>query len=247
MLPRKITALLLLALTTASLSAQNPPAQKPVNPDQLPGLPSPKENDIMCRCVSTFLPGKNETFFFKIDDTYHEVSLTGEGMSLPFPVRGSTTFTLYKKTPAGEDAPPYTPVVEQALSGDGKDFLVFLSRKNDKAPMKSKSVNLNTSSYPANNIYLFNESPAALGLQVNTSKAVVKPFESFNYKFQNTDRDTYTSAKIVMRYKGENKVMASKRLRLVPGRRIILVAFPSKARTQLGATPLRLIITQDQP
>lgn len=168
-------------------------------------------------------------------------------MSLPFPVRESTTFTLYKKTPEGKDAPPYVPVVQQALQGGGKKFLVILSRKDDKSPIKGKAYNISKTQRPANNIYLFNESPVAIGIQVNKTQGVVKPFKKYKYAYPNASRNTYTSANIIMRYKGEKRIMASKRLRLIPNRRIILVCFLSKSRANLGATPLRMITYQDMP
>lgn len=246
MIKRTFISLILAGLTLPSLSAQEP-AGNAVDPSHFPGLPPAEPEDILCRCVSTFLLKKNEVFYFKMGTTFHEVNLVGEGVSLPFPVRGSTTFALYKKVPAGEDKTEYKAVVEQVLEGAGKEHLVILKRKNDQSPLKSYSYNLSKSEFPANSIYFFNESPAPLGLQVNTTKTVVQPFKRYTYNYQNTSRDTYTSAKVIMRYKGENKIMASKRLRLVPGRRIILIAFPSKSRAKLGSTPLGMIIHQDKP
>lgn len=250
--PRPILVLFLSCLTISTLSAQGPDNNAPIDPAHIPGLPAAKEGDIMCRCISTFLLKKGEVFYFKIGKSFHMVDLVGEGFSQPFPVRGSTAFRLYKKTPADikpadKDRPPYVPVIQQALKGDGNNFIIVLSRKDAKSPLKSKAFNINKTRFPANNIYLFNESPVALGLQVNTSQGVVQAYKHFNYSYSNTTRDTYTSAKIIMRYKGEKKIMASKRLRLVPGRRMILVCFPSKSRAKLGATPLRMVTYQDKP
>ncbi|MCP5537059.1 MAG: hypothetical protein H7A51_12640 [Akkermansiaceae bacterium] len=242
-----VLALLIACLSLPLLSSQSQGQAAPDDPATLPGLPPAKDGDLLCRCISTFLPGKNEIFYFKMDNTYHKVALTGEGISLPFPVRGTSTFTLYTKTVSEEDKVVYTPVVEQALKGSGGKYIVIISRPKDKTTLKAKTFNINTANYPANHVYLFNESPVSLGLQVNDTKAVVKPFETYKYSYQNAGRDTYTSAKIVMGYKGESKVMASKRLRLVPGRRMILVCFPSKTRTQMGATPLGMVLYQDKP
>ena len=243
MFTKTIIALLLSYLSIAALSAQN----APVDPSRLPDLPPAKEGDLLCRCVSTFLPDKNKVLYFKVDGTYFKIALTGEGISMPFPVRGTTTFTLYAKSVSEEDKVVYTPVVEQELKGSGGNFLIIINRAKNKTTLQAKTFNLNTSNYPANKIYLFNESPVSLGLQVNDTKAVVKPFQAYTHSYQNAGRNTYTSAKIVMGYKGETKVMSSKRLRLIPGRRIIMVCFPSKTRAKMGSTPLGVVTIQDKP
>ncbi len=242
-----IIALLITCLSLPQLSAQDQGQQKPVNPSELYDLPPTKKGDLLCRCVSTFLPKKNETFYFKMDDTYHEVALAGEGISIQFPVRGSTTFTLYSKSISEEDEIVYSPIVEQALKGSGENYLIILSRPPKKTSLQAKTYNINTNNYPANSIYLFNETPATLGLQVNKTRAVVKPFKAYTHSYQNAGRNTYTSAKIVMNYQGEGKIMSSKRLRLIPGRRIIMICFPSKTRTKMGSTPLGVVTLQDKP
>ncbi|MFK7849444.1 MAG: hypothetical protein AB8D78_00575 [Akkermansiaceae bacterium] len=171
-----------------------------------------------------------------------------EGMSMPFPVRNSTTFILYKHVPNGEEgSPQYLPVVEQPLKGGGKKFLIVLSRKNETSAMKSKSINISKAQRPANKIYVLNESSVPIGLQVDETKAVIKANKQYQYEFPNASRNAYTSANIIVRYKGEMRVMASKRLRLIPKRRIFLICFLSKARANLGATPLRMVSYQDMP
>lgn len=210
-------------------------------------LPPAQEGDLMCRCISTFLPNQKETYYFKIDDTYHEVALIGEGVSIPFPVRGSTTFTLYSKGVNEEGVEVYIPVVEQALEGVGGNYLIMLSRSNNNAALQAKTYNISRDSYPANSFYLFNESAISLAVQVNKINAMVEPFASHEHHFKDVGRDTYTSAKIAIAYKGEVKVMASKRLRIIPGRRVIMVCFPSRSRAKMGATPLRVITLQDMP
>lgn len=247
MLTRIIITLFVTCLSLPSLSAQDQGQNGPVDPSRLPDLPPAKEGDLLCRCISTFLPKKGEIFYFKMENTYHKVALTGEGISMPFPVRGTTTFILYSKSISEEDKIVYTPVVEQALKGLGGNYLIILSRPKNKKSMQAKTFNINTSNYPANNIHLFNETPAVLGLQVNKSRAVVKPFEAYTHSYNNAGRNTYTSAKIMMNYTGEGKIMSSKRLRLIPGRRIMMVCFPSKTRTKMGATPLGVVTLQDKP
>lgn len=240
MFKRTLIPLVALCLSVPSLLGQ-PPANK------LPLLPEAKPEDILCKCVTTFQIKKEDVFFFKVGEKYFEVALAGEAISQTFPVRGSTTFALYKEVTDDEDKTTYIPVVQQALTGLGKSHLITLKRKDDNSPITSTSQSLSTSELPANSIHFFNNSPAPLGVQINTTKTVVKPYTKYTYPFKNTTRDTYTSAKVVMRYKGENKIMSSKRLRLVPGRRVILVAFPSRTRAKLGSTPLRMLVLQDAP
>jgi len=220
-------------------------AEKEIDHNKLPPLPLAGVDDAICRCVTTFTPSKAETFYLKIGKNFHVAPLIGEGISTDLPIKGVRKFSLYKKViKEGEET--HIPVVEAPLEGAGKSFLVILDQKKNKS-IQAQVHNLSTTQFPANQIHFFNRSPAALGLQINTSKAVVAPFKSYNYPFENTNRNTYTSAKMVMRYKGETRVMASKRLRLVPGRRIFLICFPSAARVSLGATPLRVISHQDMP
>ncbi|MEP2774963.1 MAG: hypothetical protein ABJQ29_10010 [Luteolibacter sp.] len=254
MCARNFLLLFLSCLTVTMLSAQEPEDDAPqVDPAHLPGLPPAKEGDIQCRCITTFMLGNRETYFFKIGSTYHEVELVSEGISQTFPVSGSTTFTLYKKAPPTKELPDeekslYVPVVQQELKGGGKDFFIILSRKDDKSPMKTRAINISKANCPADSIHLYNFSPLALGMEIEDSKGVLEPYKNFRYPFGNAaSRNTYTTAKIVMRYKGEDKVMASTRLRLVPGRRMILFCFPSESRASLGATPLRMITYQDKP
>ncbi|MEN8663043.1 MAG: hypothetical protein ABF330_11190 [Lentimonas sp.] len=193
------------------------------------------------------MPKKNETFYFKIDDDYREVALVGEGISMAFPVRGTNTFTLYSKGLSDEGEVIYIPVVQQLLEGAGGNYLTILSRPKDSQSLQAKTYNLNADKYPVNSLHLFNESGISLGVQVDKVNAVVKPFESHTHKFKDVSRDTYTSAKIAIAYKGEAKIMSSKRLRLLPGRRVIMVCFPSINRAKMGATPLRVITLQDMP
>lgn len=230
-------------LGSSSLFAQ---AAEKINPDELPALPLPEGNDAVCRCVTTFMPDKNKFYYLKIGSAYHVAPLNGENISIDLPVRGERKFVLFEKTTTEDGSEAYLPAVTVPLEGTGKRFLVVLRKPKGK-PITGIAHNLSTASFPASQIYLLNESSATLGLQINTSKATVQPFKKFNYNFRNTDRNTYTSAKIVMRYQGENKIMASKRLRLVPGRRIILVCFASQSRVALGSTPLRMVSYQDMP
>lgn len=252
MLPRNIFLLFLSCLTLTMLSAQEPDDEMPIDHSEIPGLPPAEEEDLLCRCVTTFLPEKNDIYYFKIGKDYHQVELIGEGITTPFPVRGTKTFSLYKKAPAdkdaaGKDLPPYLPIVQQALEGGGKDFIVVLGRKDNKSPLKSRLINISKANCPADSIHLYNESPATLGMQIEEEKATLEPYKNFRYSFSGSTRDSYTTAKIVMRYKGENKIMASRRLRLVPGRRMILICFPSENRAKIGSTPLRMITYQDKP
>lgn len=210
-------------------------------------FPPSQEGDLLCRCISTFLPQKGETFYFKIDDTYHEVALVGEGISMPFPVRGTSIFTLYSKSFSEEGELIYIPVIEEALEGAGRDYLIILSRSQNQISLDAKAYNINTGNYPANSLHLLNQTELSLGVQVDKINAVVKPFTLHTHKFKSVSRDTYTSAKIAIAYKGEAKIMSSKRLRLVPGRRVIMVCFPSRTRAEMGATPLRVITLQDMP
>ncbi|MBK1831724.1 hypothetical protein JIN77_13390 [Verrucomicrobiaceae bacterium R5-34] len=243
MISRILIPLLALCFASSAAIAQD----KITDPNQLPPLPTPQAEDLVCKCVTTFQLKKDDVFFLKVGENYYQIELYGETVSQPLPVRGARTFTLYKQVTDEEGKVTYKPAVQQALSGTGKSHLVILKRKDAKSPITSAGLNLSSSSMPANNIYFYNESTAPLGLQVNTTKTVVQPFSKFTYPFVNTTRNTYTSAKVIMRYKGENKIMSSKRLRLVPGRRIILIAFPSVARAKLGSTPLRMLAIQDMP
>lgn len=210
-------------------------------------FPPAQEGDLLCRCVSTFLPKNNETFYFYIDDAYREVALVGEGISMAFPVRGTNTFTLYSKSLSKEGKPIYTPVVQQVLNGSGGNYLIILSRPKNTTSLEAKTYNINTDKYPADSLYLFNESPVSLGVQVDKVNAVVKPFESHVHDFKDMSGDKYTSAKIAIAYKGEAKIMSSKRLRIIPGRRVMMICFPSINRAKMGATPLRVITLQDMP
>lgn len=237
----------LIVLFITCLALPSVYAQPQEHQSDLYDLPPAQEGDLLCRCISTFQVNKEETYYFKVEDTYHEVALVGEGISMAFPVRGTSTFTLYSKGVSAEGETIYTPVVEEALTGTGGNYLIVLSRSKSESSLEAKTYNINTTSYPANSLHLFNESAISLGVQVNKTNAVVKPFESHTHKFPNTGRDTYTSAKIAIAYKGEVKIMSSKRLRVIPGRRVIMVCFPSVARANMGSTPLRVITLQDIP
>lgn len=247
MIKHTILALIICSISVSVVSAQDNKPTKILNPSQLPDLPPAKKGDLICRCITTFLPNKTDIFYLKIDKKFHQILLDGESISMPMPVRGTTTFTLYAEAVSEEDKVSYVPVVTQPLKGAGNDHLIILSRPNKKTAIKSKSYNISTSNYPVDSIHLFNETPAPLGLQVNSSKATVKPHQTHTYTYRNAGRDTYTSAKVLMAYKGEPKMMSSKRLRLIPGRRTIMVCFPSKKRLKLGATGLGVITIRDMP
>lgn len=242
MFKQSITALLFTLLLLPQVSAQDPERIA-----DLYELPPPEEGDLLCRCISTFSPEESETFYFKIGKKYHEVALVGEGISMPFPVRGSSTFILYSKALTEEGKVAYIPIVEQALKGDGKNHIIILSRQENQTSLNAKAYNINTKNYPANSAYIFNETGLRLGVRVDDTNAVVEPYDSHTHKFKNVSRDTYTSAKIAIAYKGEAKIMASKRLRLIPGRRVMMICFPSRDRVEMGATPLRVITLQDMP
>ncbi|MGJ8652436.1 MAG: hypothetical protein ACSHX8_04120 [Opitutaceae bacterium] len=242
MFKQNIIALLFACLLLPQISAQS--AEELNN---LHDLPPAEEGDLLCRCISTFLPKKDETYYFKLDNTYHEVALVGEGISMPFPVRKSNTFTLYSQGLSEEGAIIYIPVVQQTLDGSGGNYLIILSRQDNGTSLSAKTYNINTQKFPADSLHLLNQTEIRLGAQVDKVNAVVEPFDVYTHKFKDVSRDTYTSAKIAISYKGEAKVMSSKRLRLVPGRRFIMVCFPSKARAAMGATPLRVITLQDMP
>lgn len=215
--------------------------------EQLKDLPTAKKGDRICRCISAFIPQKDEVFYFKMDGDYHEVNLPSESISVDFPVRGTLVFSLYKKTTDEENEIVYTPVLEAKLEGAGTQFIVVARRAKDELKLLAKSYNISKTNFAANGIYLFNESPVSLGISVQETKAVVKPYEQYSYPFKNIGRNTYTSAKVVMRYNEETKIMGSKRLRLIPGRRVLMFCYPSKTRAKMGATPLRVFTLQDMP
>jgi len=216
------------------------------DPNKLPPLPLPREKDAVCRCVTTFPLEKNKFFYIKIGESFHIAPLRDEGISIDIPIIGPRKLTLYQLEVSEEGNETYIPAVEVPLEGVGKRFLIVLNKQKDKS-ISGLAYNLNTNNFPSSNIYVFNQTPTLLGLQINEAMSVVRPYKDFTYKFPNSNRNSYTSARIIMKYNGENKVMASKRLRLVPGRRIILVCFPSRERVSLGATPLRMITYQDKP
>lgn len=242
MLKQNIIAFLLLCLLLPNLSAQSKEEM-----EDLYNLPPAEDGDLLCRCISTFLPTKEDNFYFKIDDTYHEVALVGEGISMTFPVRDTSAFTLYSKILSEEGKLIYVPIVQQALEGSGNNFIIILSRPQNSSDIQSDSYNINAEKFPVNNLYLFNQTNLRLGVRVDETNAIVDPYDSHTHEFQDVSRDTYTSAKIAIAYKGEAKIMASKRLRLVPGRRVMMFCFPSKTRAEMGATPLRVITLQDMP
>jgi len=236
-----------LTLLAASMLLPRISAQSQEDLERLYDLPLAKDGDLLCRCISTFLPKKDETFFFKFEDEYHEVALVGEGISNIFPVRKDNTFTLYTRTYSEEGELIYLPVVEESLEGNGKDYIIVLNRLEGTTSIQAKTYNINTEDYSPNSLHLFNETGLKLGARVDDTNAVVAPFESHTHKFNNVSRNTYTSAKIAIAYKGEAKIMASKRLRLVPGRRFMMFCFPSRTRAEAGATPLKVITLQDMP
>lgn len=244
-LAQGLSLLLFCSLSLPALSQVDdaPPADPE---EERPALPGIIEGDILCRCVCTFQTKPGETYFLKLKDDYQEIFLAGESLSQAIPVRGSRKFSLYKKSEDEESETGYVPVLEQALEGVGSNYLLILGR-TEEGEFKSKAINLSSSAYPADQIYIINHTPATLGAQVNTTQAVIKPYTEYRYGYRDAGRDTYTSAKIVMQYKGETKIMASKRLRLVPGRRMILVCFPSEERAAMDATPLRMVLMQDKP
>lgn len=242
MLKQNFIVLFITCLSLLQISAQDKERQ-----DDLYSLPPAQEGDLLCRCVSTFLPQKSETFYFKIDGTYREVALTGEGISMTFPVRKTNIFTLYSKGVSEEGDVAYIPVVQQVLDGPGVNHLIILSRPTNSKALESVAYSLHTDNYPANSLHLLNQTPLSLGVQIDKVNSWVKPLEFYTHKFENVDRNTYTSAKIAIAYKGEAKIMSSKRLRLLPGRRVIMICFPSKARADMGSTPLRVLTLQDMP
>lgn len=234
--------LLIVCLSLPQISAQDEEYLS-----DLYDLPPAQDGDLLCRCISTFLPKEKETFYYKIDGNYHEVALTGEGISMAFPVRGNSVFTLYSKIITEQGKPAYVPVVNQALDGVGANFLIILSRAAGSVAMEAKTHNLSADNYPANNIYLFNETPLSLGVKVDKDTSVIRPFESYTYEFNDLEGDRYASAKIAIAYNGKAKIMASKRMRLIPGRRVMMICFPSEARAEMGVTPMRVVTLQDMP
>ncbi|MGJ8643712.1 MAG: hypothetical protein ACSHX9_09915 [Luteolibacter sp.] len=210
-------------------------------------LPGIIEGDTLCRVVCTFQTKPGETYYLKLKDKYQEIFLAGESLSQAIPVRGARKFSLYRKAEDEEESETgYMPILEQALEGVGSNYLLILGRSKEGV-IQSKAINLNSSIYPADHIYVINHTSATLGAQINTTQAVIDPFKEIRYGYRDAGRDTYTSAKIVMQYEGETKIMASKRLRLVPGRRMILICFPSEERVAMDATPLRMVLMQDKP
>ncbi|MDP4625542.1 MAG: hypothetical protein NWT08_10450 [Akkermansiaceae bacterium] len=218
----------------------------PVDEEERPEVPRVEEGDLRCRYVSTFKPDPKKPFFLKVDGAYQEFPVIGESLSQDFPIGASRMFELFNLIENEEGEEEYVQVVKQALTGAGDNFLILL-RKKEGGAIASKALNLNSSNYPADHIFILNETPATLGAQIDTSQLIVKPLSEVRYGYRNAGRDSYTSAKIVMQYKGETKIMASKRLRLIPGRRAIFICFPSEERTSMGATPLRMVALQDMP
>ena len=213
---------------------------------KLEDLPSFKEGDISCRAICTFTPAAGELYYVKIGSKYYVTPLIGEDLAQPFPVRGSRTLTLYKKSEneAGEEI--YIPTLTNTLKGSGKEYLIILSKFENK-PMTSRVISLSKTSLPANNVHLFNYSPVALGIQVEKDQYVAQINERISHNFKAPGRSSYTSAKVLMRYEGENKIMGGKRLRLLPGRRIIFVCFASASRAKMGSTPLGIVTIKDMP
>ena len=177
---------------------------------------------------------------------YYAAPLQGEGISQAIPIRGTKKFSLYKKTKNEEGEEIFKPTLEATLTGAAKEYLIVLSRKKNQ-PIKAIVHSLALSNLSANKVHLFNYSPVDLGIDVEDEQYVVKQNKRMSHGFKVGDRNKYTSAKVVMRYKDEIKVMASKRLRLIPGRRIIFICFDSAKRTKLGSTPLGMVTIQDKP
>ncbi|MGJ8657034.1 MAG: hypothetical protein ACSHX6_11345 [Akkermansiaceae bacterium] len=209
-------------------------------------LPSFKEGDLTCKVICTFSPNADELYYVKIDSKYYATPLKDEGISPAIPVRGGRSFNLYKKTINEEGTEIHVPVIEAALTGSGSDYLVILSQLENK-PMTSRVYGLGAISLGANQVHLFNFSPVALGIQVEEDKYVAQVNERISHNFKAAGRNSYTSATVVMRYQGENKIMGSKRIRLIPGRRVIFVCFASTKRAKMGSTPLGMVTIQDMP
>lgn len=240
MLKQNFIVLFISCLSLLQISAQDQSRQ-----NDLYDLPPAEEGDLLCRCVSTFQLQKSETFFYKLDGTYHEVALTSEGISMTFPVRKTNIFTLYSKGVSEEGNVIYVPVIEQVLDGPGINHLLILSRPANSKALDTVAYNLHTDNYSANALHLLNRTPLSLAVQVDKVNSWVKPLEFYTHEFKSVDRNAYTSAKIAITYKGEAKIMASKRLRLLPGRRVIMICFPSKTLADMGATPMRVVTIQD--
>lgn len=239
-----LSAIALTCISATPTLAQNNDQQDDIS--RLEGLPSAEEGDIICKAICTFSPKPGEIYYVKIDSKYYAAPLVGEGVTQDIPVRGGRKFILYKIITNEEGEEAHVPAIEVILTGTGSKFLVILSQKTDK-PMTSRVFNLSSSSLGANRVHLFNFSPVALGIQVEEDKYVAQINERISHSFKTAGRNSYTSAKVVMRYQGENKIMGSKRIRLIPGRRVIFVCFASKKRAKLGSTPLGMVTIQDMP
>lgn len=235
-----ITALSFSAVCITTAAAQENDFSK------LEGLPPFIKGDISCKAVCTFTPTAGEFYYVKVGSKYYVTPLIAEGLSQAIPVRGSRTFILYRKTENEEGKEIHTPVLTTTLGGSGKEYLIIISKLEGK-PITSKVINISASSLPANNVHLFNYSPVALGIQVEKDNYVAQTNKYISHNFKAAGRNSYTSAKVLMRYQGENKIMGSKRLRLIPGRRVIFICFASAKRAKMGSTPLGMVTIQDMP
>lgn len=235
MIPHSLLVILVFLSGATALHAQSeaPPAE-----EELGGLSA--------RFVTSFTPGNDEIFYLKDGQDYTEMLLAAENISRPIPLPGSRLLILYQKTLNEEGLEVYVPVIEKILKGSGMTYLILLNRTKDSA-YHARVYGLTQRDFPIDQISIINGTPATLGLSVNEAAIVVKANETQHYDLTEADRHTYTSAKVLMRYKGKSKVMASKRLRLIPGRRVILICIPSRGRAEMGATPLRMITYQDMP
>lgn len=210
--------------------------------------PSEPEGSVVFSAIfiTSFTPRADEVFYLKDGQNYTEVPLVAENMSRPVRLPSSRLLRLYQKILNDDGLEVYVPVIEQPLKAPGGKYMILLNQQNDNA-YHARVYNLSNNDFPTNQISILNGTPAVLGLSINEAVIIVKANEIKHYDLTEADRNTYTSAKVVMRYKGKNKVMASKRLRLIPGRRVILFCIPSRSRVEMGATPLRMITYQDKP
>ena len=235
-----LTASTILALSANTLSAQKSDFTR------LEGLPPLEEGDLTCRVISTYKPTNDKLYYVSIGSKFYVAPIISETLSQAIPIRGKRIFTLYQKIENEEGEEIQTPVVTAELKGSGSNFLVILS-KNQEEPISSKVVDLAPSKLAANKVHLINLSPVALGMQVEDTQHIAQLGQRVSHNFKTAARNSYTSAQVIMRYQGENKIMGSKRLRLIPGRRVIIVCFASAKRAKMGATPLGMVTIQDIP
>jgi len=153
---------------------------------------------------------------------------------------------LVKEENSDETKETYQPVLNSQLIGSEKNYMLILF-KDKKGTLSSRTQNLSRTKLPANKVHLFNYTHLNLGVEIGDDKYIAKKQQLITHNCKTVGRNNYASAKVITRHNGENQTMASKRLRLIPGRRVIFVCLVSPERAKLGSTPLNMITIQDKP